>query len=149
MDYLKKLDIKLVDGDFKNPLKKQIHGPEQLFEIFREIKDFGHETLFVVYFYGDLTAFYDIHSHGPHATTLLSIRDLIGRGYSVRARYFALVHNHPSGDPEPSPEDRAIMAMLEKHAGKFVQFEMVDFIIVGDDSYWSLAEDKDKETYHR
>lgn len=42
----------------------------------------------------------------------------------------ALCHNHPSGDPRPSPEDMRITAVL-RAAGKIVDIEVVDHVIVG------------------
>lgn len=47
-------------------------------------------------------------------------------------------HNHPSGDPSPSDDDREIHARLRK-AGEILGIEVLDHIIVGDGSYCSLA----------
>ena len=41
-----------------------------------------------------------------------------------------VVHNHPSGDPTPSPEDIAITTRLVK-AGKLLEIEVLDHIIIG------------------
>jgi DNA repair protein RadC len=51
-----------------------------------------------------------------------------------------LVHNHPSGDPTPSPEDRAVTRQLAE-AGRALGIPVLDHIIVGDGSWRSLAED--------
>jgi DNA repair protein RadC len=51
-----------------------------------------------------------------------------------------LVHNHPSGDPTPSPEDRAVTRQLAE-AGRALGIPVLDHVIVGDGSWRSLAED--------
>jgi DNA repair protein RadC len=58
---------------------------------------------------------------------------------AVRANAASLVvvHNHPSGDPTPSPEDVALTrAMVE--AGKLLDVEVLDHLIVGQGQFVSL-----------
>jgi len=50
-----------------------------------------------------------------------------------------LVHNHPSGDPTPSPEDRAVTRQLVS-AGDAVGIPVLDHVIVGEGSFVSMAE---------
>ncbi|RBP46715.1 RadC family protein [Garciella nitratireducens] len=50
-----------------------------------------------------------------------------------------LVHNHPSGDPTPSKEDRAITIRLIK-AGEIIGIHVLDHIIIGDGHYLSFKE---------
>ncbi len=49
-------------------------------------------------------------------------------------------HNHPSGDPAPSPEDRAMTTRLVE-CGKLLGIQVLDHIIVGDGRYYSFADD--------
>ncbi len=53
-----------------------------------------------------------------------------------------IVHNHPSGDPQPSKEDRALTARLLE-AGKILGIPLVDSIIIGDgnEKYFSFADE--------
>src|SRR5215510_9626947 len=51
-----------------------------------------------------------------------------------------LSHNHPSGDPHPSQEDRALTVRLVQ-AGKLLGVEVLDHIIVGDGLYYSFADE--------
>ena len=51
----------------------------------------------------------------------------------------ALLHNHPSGDPEPSREDILVTKKIAK-AGELIGITLMDHIIIGDQSYVSLAE---------
>jgi len=50
-----------------------------------------------------------------------------------------LVHNHPSGDPEPSADDLRITARLAE-AGRILGIEVLDHAVVGDGRYVSLRE---------
>jgi DNA repair protein RadC len=53
-------------------------------------------------------------------------------GPAVRegAHSILLAHNHPSGDPTPSAEDRALTARL-KECGQLLGIEVLDHVIVG------------------
>jgi DNA repair protein RadC len=48
-----------------------------------------------------------------------------------------VVHNHPSGDPAPSPDDVALTKTLNE-AGKIMQIELLDHIVIGDRRFASL-----------
>jgi DNA repair protein RadC len=60
---------------------------------------------------------------------------------AVRQNATALIvaHNHPSGDPTPSPEDVAVTRTLVD-AGKLVDVEVLDHLVVGSRAYVSLKE---------
>ena len=48
-------------------------------------------------------------------------------------------HNHPSGDPTPSPEDIAVTEQLVQ-AGKVLDVELIDHLVIGDHRFVSLKE---------
>ena len=48
-------------------------------------------------------------------------------------------HNHPSGQVEPSTEDKRVTKRL-REAGKLLRIEVLDHIILGKDEYFSFAE---------
>jgi DNA repair protein RadC len=50
-----------------------------------------------------------------------------------------LVHNHPSGDPTPSPEDRAVTRQLAE-AGRALGIPVLDHVVLGDGRWRSAAE---------
>lgn len=49
------------------------------------------------------------------------------------------LHNHPSGDPQPSAEDINVTGRL-KEAGEIVGIEMIDHIIIGEENFYSFKE---------
>ena len=48
-----------------------------------------------------------------------------------------VAHNHPSGDPEPSPEDMALTRRLDK-AGRLLGIPLIDHLILAGDDWLSL-----------
>jgi len=50
-----------------------------------------------------------------------------------------LFHNHPSGDPTPSPDDVALTTRMVR-AGSVMGIDVVDHLILADDRYVSLLE---------
>lgn len=50
-----------------------------------------------------------------------------------------MVHNHPSGDPEPSPDDLDVTERIVQ-AGQLLGIKVLDHIIIGDNCYVSLSE---------
>jgi DNA repair protein RadC len=50
-----------------------------------------------------------------------------------------VVHNHPSGDPTPSPEDVRTTEQL-RQAGELLDIELLDHIVIGRNRYISLKE---------
>ncbi len=61
----------------------------------------------------------------------------------ANAAGLVLAHNHPSGDPTPSPDDRALVSRLLQ-AGELLGVELLDALIVTDPSdggaYYSFRE---------
>lgn len=53
----------------------------------------------------------------------------------------AVVHNHPSGDPTPSPEDVTMTARLVE-AGEILDIEVLDHVVIGAQRYVSMKERK-------
>lgn len=66
-------------------------------------------------------------------------REVFRIAIAENAAALVLVHNHPSGDPSPSPEDRAVTRQLTE-AGRVLGIPVVDHIVIGDASYVSFSE---------
>ncbi|RPJ43835.1 MAG: hypothetical protein EHM21_10965, partial [Chloroflexi bacterium] len=50
-----------------------------------------------------------------------------------------ILHNHPSGDPSPSPEDVALTRSIVQ-AGKLLDIDVIDHLIIGQNRWVSLKE---------
>lgn len=72
--------------------------------------------------------------------SLVHPREVFKPAILASAASLILAHNHPSGDPTPSAEDRSITRQLQA-AAVILGFTILDHIIVGDDnSFYSFAE---------
>lgn len=78
-------------------------------------------------------------SIGTLNANLVHPREVFKEAISHNAASVILVHNHPSGDPEPSEDDLEITKRLEK-AGKILGIEVLDHIIIVKDGFFSFKE---------
>jgi DNA repair protein RadC len=78
-------------------------------------------------------------SLGALDQTLVHPREVFRAAIKDAAKSILLVHNHPSGDPTPSEQDRTLTTRLEE-AGRLVGIQVVDHIIVARDGALSLRE---------
>lgn len=70
-------------------------------------------------------------STGTLDSAIVHPRDVFKAACLSNAAGLLLVHNHPSGDPTPSQDDRALVARL-RAAGELLGVELVDALIVTD-----------------
>ena len=147
MHYLRKLKIELVKGEFKNPIKGQVKEPSQVFSVFRDIKDWAKETAIGVYLNDNLEMnSYEIHSVGGSDISLVLPDELFRSAILTNSKYFILIHNHPSGRAVPSEEDWKVIRMLKQQSYVMRKY-FLDFIIVGDNQYWSSFEEGESGEY--
>jgi len=78
-------------------------------------------------------------SSGGLASAGIYPRELLREAIKANAAAFVLAHNHPSGDPKPSPDDIQTTKALKK-AADMIGIELVDHIVVGHGSSTSLKE---------
>lgn len=72
-------------------------------------------------------------------SSLVHPREVFREAIAERAAAIVLVHNHPSGDPTPSADDRSITAQLVA-AGKLLDIPVADHLIIGRGRYLSFSE---------
>lgn len=78
-------------------------------------------------------------SIGTLDTTMVHPREALGPALRKSAAYIIFAHNHPSGDPTPSPADIDTTARLMV-AGEVLGIEVMDHIVVGDGTYVSFRD---------
>jgi DNA repair protein RadC len=76
-------------------------------------------------------------SIGGLNSVLLHPREVFRPAFEHNAYAVILVHNHPSGDPTPSADDRTTMEKLIQ-ASEIVQIPLLDHIVIGKTAYKSL-----------
>ncbi len=72
-------------------------------------------------------------------SSLVHPREVFREAIAERAAAIILVHNHPSGDPTPSPDDRLVTEQLVA-AGRLLDIPVHDHVIIGRGRYVSFAE---------
>ena len=78
-------------------------------------------------------------SIGTLDASLVHPREVFKRAIQESAYGIILVHNHPSGDPTPSDEDKEITEKLVE-CGEILGIKVLDHVIVGRDKYWNYKE---------
>ncbi len=78
-------------------------------------------------------------TQGTVNASFASPREIFLEALKYQAVSLILVHNHPSGDPEPSAEDIRLTRRI-REAGELLDICLLDHIIIGDSSYVSLKE---------
>ena len=71
--------------------------------------------------------------------SLIHPREVFRMAVQEAAAALILVHNHPSGDPTPSPEDRAVTRQMVA-AGRTLGIPVLDHVIVADRAWVSVME---------
>ena len=80
-------------------------------------------------------------TRGTVNATMISPRELFLAALQFRAVHILLVHNHPSGIPEPSGDDITVTRQIRR-AGEMLGITLLDHIIIGDHCYTSMPRQK-------
>ena len=78
-------------------------------------------------------------SIGTVNSSLVSVKEVFSEACKNKAVSIVLIHNHPSGDPAPSPQDISVTEQIRK-AGLILGIHLIDHIIIGDNNFTSLNE---------
>ena len=76
---------------------------------------------------------------GSLNSSQVRVGELFKEAIRRNAAAVILIHNHPSGDPEPSPDDVAVTRSIVE-AGKLMDIQVLDHMVIGAGRYISLKE---------
>lgn len=134
LELAKRLETPLDEGK-----KPGVKSPEDVVRLVKgELKDKKKEHFFVILL--DTRNQYlgkEKVSVGSLDTSIVHPREVFKPALSVSAASVILVHNHPSGDPQPSEEDIKLTKRLVE-AAEIMGIDVLDHIIIGDKNYLSL-----------
>lgn len=109
----------------------------KVFQANRQTEEYFYEACFTVKM--GLIGVFEI-SHGTIDRALAGTREVIQKALLCGAASIVLLHNHPSGSPQPSREDNTIKDRMVK-AGQIIGITVVDNIIIGNGGrYFSYKE---------
>lgn len=82
----------------------------------------------------------ELISVGTINSSLVSPREIFSRALANQAVYIILLHNHPSGIPIPSVQDKLVTKRVWD-CGELIGIHLSDHIIIGDNKYFSFKEE--------
>jgi DNA repair protein RadC len=105
------------------------------------LKDYHHEVFGVLYLNraGRIKSF-GIISQGGITGTIADPRLIFKKALEEEAVSIILCHNHPSGSLRPSRADEELTLKI-REGGKYLDIKLLDHIIVGDEGYFSFADE--------
>lgn len=121
--------------------KLQIRSPEDVVRRFApRLKDLQFEVFYALLLDSANHLLCDVEvSRGILNSSLSHPREVFRRAIIEPAASIILLHNHPSGNPEPSSEDLQMTKQIVE-AGKIIGIPVHDHIIIAGNTYTSLAE---------
>lgn len=124
----------------RTPGRPIISGPLDVYDLLRGRMTHLDRERFVIVLLNTKNAVIGIHtvSIGTLSSSLVHPREVFKPAIQASAAGLILVHNHPSGQTEPSREDRDVTRRLVE-AGQTIGIEVLDHVVIGD-FYLSLKE---------
>jgi DNA repair protein RadC len=80
-----------------------------------------------------------VATQGSLNSSIVDCREVYREAIGANCAAVAVCHNHPSGDPSPSPEDIAVTRRLHD-AGRIIGIDLIDHVIIGDGRWVSLKQ---------
>ena len=122
---------------------KKITSSKTIFELMQPIiGELPHEEFWVLYLNnGNKVLSKSQQGKGGITGTIIDVRLVFKAALELGATALILCHNHPSGNLKPSEADKQITKKL-KEAGKHLDIQVLDHVIVGENGYYSFADEE-------
>ncbi len=109
--------------------------------LFPRMRDLKKEVFRVIFLNSQNQVIDIITAHeGTVTMSSVYVREIISLANKFGAAAMIFAHNHPSGEPKPSSEDKAITEELV-FAGRIMKIKVLDHIIIGEEQYFSFADE--------
>lgn len=134
------------EGPEAAALDRSCNRPETVADLCSDLVSEAQEVFRVLLLNGKhrLLGMVDV-SRGTLTQSLVHPREVFGPAIRTPSAAIIIVHNHPSGDPAPSVEDREVTRRLAK-AGQLLGIPLLDHVVVAEKGYRSMREDGIIET---
>jgi DNA repair protein RadC len=119
----------------------RIRGPRDVYDLCAPaLRDLAQEEFRVLLLNTQHAVLREIVvTRGTLDASIVHPREVFRAAITESAAAMILVHNHPSGDPAPSAEDRDVTRQLAE-AGRMIGIPVLDHVVVGDGRYVSFVE---------
>jgi DNA repair protein RadC len=123
--------------------KKTINGPQDLAELGLKFIKNADREMFLLVSLNTRNHINCIHlvSIGTLNSSLVSPREIMKVAILSNAAQLAFIHNHPSGDADPSEDDLLITNRLAE-CGKLFDIKLIDHVIISDDGHYQSFREK-------
>ena len=120
--------------------RPQVATPEEAYLQFQDLSLARKETFKALYLDGRRRLLHsEVVSIGTLTATLVHPREVFAPAISCGAASLVVAHNHPSGDPTPSHEDRLLTQRLSE-AGRLLGLQLDDHLVIGRSGFVSLRQ---------
>ena len=134
------LGRRLVESRFRPGTALQ-HGGDVARLVLEATRGIAKETVFALLLDGRHRVLgLRVVSTGSLLSAPIHPREVFRPAIREGAAALVVAHNHPSGDPSPSPEDRAVTERL-REVGRLVGIEVLDHVVVGAERYFSFSDE--------
>jgi DNA repair protein RadC len=117
-----------------------VKAPADVYRAFAKLSECDRERFYAVHLEGqNRVCGVELVSQGTVGSSLVTPREVYKSAILANASGIILVHNHPSGVPSPSADDRSITEVL-RESGRILDIPIYDHVIIGDGKYFSFAE---------
>jgi len=124
----------------ENDLLPSIISPKDVIREVADIRDYKKENFIALYLNAKNQVIHkETISIGSLNANVVHPREVFKPAIEKSAASIILAHNHPSGDPTPSGDDIELTKQIIE-AGKIMDIDVLDHIILGDKGYISLKE---------
>lgn len=114
--------------------------PEDVVKFVREMEDYDRERFKVIYLDNKSRVIgVENISEGTINAALIHPREAVKGAILANAAGVMLIHNHPSGIPQPSTEDDSIRTKLSE-GFRLLGIDVIDVLIIGKEGYYSYKE---------
>jgi DNA repair protein RadC len=123
--------------------KDVLSSPQAVLDFARvKLAGLPHEAFMVIFLNAKNKVLdYKVLQEGTVDRAVIYPRRMVEEALAYHAAGIILVHNHPSGDSEPSPEDKQLTRSLTE-AARTIDLRVLDHIIVGKEGYCSFLESR-------
>ncbi len=119
----------------------RVGGSRDIFlHYYPRLRDLRHEVFKAILLDAKHVVIRDVTiSEGSLTVNIVHPREVFNVAVRESAAAVVVLHNHPSGNPEPSPEDYALTQRLVT-AGDILGIRVLDHLVIGDGTYVSFAD---------
>lgn len=138
--YIREVEVKFKTKP-KTDEKIQIKNSQTAVNLFRDLQDETQEKIIALHLDARaIVTCFQIVFIGTSTSSITEPKAILQTALLTNSTSIILIHNHPSGDPSPSEDDIEAKLQLST-ACAFLNLQLLDFIIIGDNGkYFSCAD---------